>query len=320
LSPLGCGGAALLGALLLGTPAAAEPSVWDIARDPPARARYLALLQAESSLGEAAHYRAGSRPWRYHLRAAMTSLEPHAKGPDPRVPLLLAGVLLELSDAWAREVVELLRPVLKGAIDPALAADGWYKLAQALGMLHRVERERAAWHQALAFEWRAGRRGYILYRLGDAELGLGHLRRATADFRAAISLTQDADTQARAHYGLGVALERQGDMPAALRAVWFAVRLQGPSPEVSILEKPGTFFVPEYELHYYQALEAMARAEHDDRISRADGLREAVSAWHEYLFEAEPAGEPWAANAKRHLAACERALDEAEPPPPDARE
>jgi hypothetical protein len=115
---------------------------------------------------------------------------------------------------------------------------------------------------------------------------------------------------------LGIALERDGDLPSALNAIQTALSIKLPSPPYPAshaLELPEVFFVPDYDIHYYRALGAMAQARSASEPSeRKLALSEAVAAWTEYIRRAEPDGVRWLENAKMHQARCERDLSQVE--------
>jgi hypothetical protein len=99
---------------------------------------------------------------------------------------------------------------------------------------------------------------------------------------------------------LGVALERNGDLPRALDAMNAARAIQIPGIG-SALDLPSVFFVPAYDIHYSKALSAMAAARGESRPSLvATHLLDAGEEWQKYLEHAVPDKHRWAENAKRH--------------------
>jgi hypothetical protein len=142
------------------------------------------------------------------------------------------------------------------------------------------------------------------------------LRAAIRDFRRAVDLAQLPHAQALAHWGLGIALERDGDLPSALNAIATAQGIKLPSPPYPAshpLDLPEVFFVPDYDIHYYRALGAMAEARAAaGPPEKKLALSEAVLAWTEYVRRAEPDGARWVDHAKMHRARCERELADVE--------
>ena len=287
--------------------ARAQPTFWDAARDPRVARADTALAQAEDHLAQAVETDGYGARWRQHLRGAMARLSEEADGPDPRVRFLLAEVLNELGGAWHREIRDLLSEALQQAPDPGQAAEGWYQLALAAAVLRDRELEVHAYERALELTWKPKLRANILYNRGDAKMGLGLLREAIRDFEASIATARDPRTRALALYGLGITLERSGDLPSALSAFGRGLSLQAAGPMPSVLDLPRVFFVPEYDVYYYKALEAMAAAQREsDLAARRVDLERAVVYWNRYLVEAEVDRHRWVPHARRNLAKCER--------------
>jgi len=309
---------ALAGAAWLwGGRAAAQPSLWDAARDPNAPAAYHALVQAETYLARAEEEVPYSAAWRAGLQAATAILAKQREARDPRVPILLAETVSRLGTGWERDVRDLLTRTLAAdpPLDPSLAAQALYQLALAAARLDDRQFERDAYGRALELVHDADQRANLFYNRADAEVGLGLLDAALVDYRRAIPLARDPALQALAYYGLGIALERRGDLPSAFGAVRLARSLQGAGAALSVLDHPDVFFVPEYDLYYYKALDEMAAAQTQaDPTARRVELLGAAAYWQRYLMEAEPAGHRWAANARRHLARCEREVERLDRP------
>ena len=171
---------------------------------------------------------------------------------------------------------------------------------------------------------------------GESSMVTGRLAEAIADYRSAVRDAGSPDTQALALWGLGVALERSGDLPSALDAVEKAAVIRLPIagvPNATALDLPSVFFVPAYDVYYYKALGAMASARAAERPDEKKiDLEAAIFEWDRYLEQAEPDGHtlgperspPAHALRKGHRAAepraCPRAAqkaarDEPETPP-----
>jgi tetratricopeptide (TPR) repeat protein len=141
---------------------------------------------------------------------------------------LLAGVLLSAgAPRWlAREPGALNRPAPAAAApDPAADPQGHMRAArqaeirqrfeQAVAMLHARQYEHAATALDRVLQL-SPRLPEAHVNLGFALLGLARLPQAEAAFQRAIDLKAD---QANAYYGLAMAQEAQGDLPAALGAM-----------------------------------------------------------------------------------------------------
>jgi tetratricopeptide (TPR) repeat protein len=307
-------GAALAFALSAGT-AGASPSIWQRAVDPSTKHVDRALRRAEYMLDAAVE--AGADPGlrrSFALNAvAMLELFGDRELPDPTLKFLIARALDEASVGREAEIRALLESALGEAPGSYLAADAWVTLGISCNKLGDFACEFAAYSKALEIQWEPERRALIYSNRGETQMTAGNLRGAIADYRSSIRLASHPLHQALAHFGLAVALERSGDLPAALRAVAVADAIRIPIPfglVVSALDSPGVFFNPEYEIHYYTALAHMAAAEaaSDPGTKRREYDR-AIERWSRYLDGAERDGQRWVPNARAHRARCERAAE-----------
>ncbi len=298
-------------ALMLGTalPARAQPSVWDVARDSKQARAHHTLVAVERMLMRA-DMALDPMMQRNFTRGGLAMLE-LARGeelPDPRIRFLLAELLLDSSMAREKEARAILERVLAESPDSPLAGRGWFNLAIACAKLGIPEREREAYTRALEVVWEPRIRSNILVNRGESHMVQGDLPLAIRDYREAIRISSSPDHQALAHYGLGIALERSGDLPAALDAMRIAENIQLP-PWGSALDLPGVFFVPAYDKHYYRALGAMALAKSAAKpAERREELERAQVEWQGYLLDAERDGHRWVQNARLHLASIEKEL------------
>jgi tetratricopeptide (TPR) repeat protein len=197
-------------------------------------------------------------------------------------------------------------PARAGARDAAPGLAPCRRAAKARrrpGRARQPRRSRDAYAEALELEISPRERANLYYNRAEASLELDELEVAQADYRRAIELASDPDVFALARYGLAVALERLGDLPAALTEFDAAAAVSLPFPAYSApdpLDLPGVFFVPAYERYYIEALRAMARLRHAD--SRPELLVEsavALQAWDAYLAAA-PTTVPYRKNAEAH--------------------
>ncbi len=144
-----------------------------------------------------------------------------------------------------------------------LAASCYYSYGLSLAYLGDAKGEITAFTRALAFTEGRGPRANLLYNRADARVAEGQLAEAIDDYRNAIALANHPEITALAYYGLAVALDRYGDLPAAWVALESAHRVAPPFsglPGADILDAPSVFFVPAYEKDYYRALSLMALA------------------------------------------------------------
>ncbi len=154
--------------------------------------------------------------------------------------------------------------------------------------------------------------------LAESEMRLGNLDEAVAGYEDTLAITSRlartrpaVDTEALAHYGLAVALDRRGDTTGAEHAMDRALSLD---PNMSLITTDeNVFFVPSYERNWYIALAVArtvatmprARERNDDR---AAFLREVVTLWSGYVHDAQPR-DMWLGQAKRHLVQAKRAQE-----------
>jgi tetratricopeptide (TPR) repeat protein len=189
----------------------------------------------------------------------------------------------------------------------SLARRAWLELGVARATRGDYAGARTAETESLALALEPEERARALALRAASEDRLGDMRRAESDYRLAASVATEPVTLALARFGLGVTLERLGDVPAAQAAFDSGLLVRLPLahyPTDEPLELPGLYFFPRYERFYLTALVAMARARHDDdpHARRVD-YEAAVEQWDAYLLAADPA-EPWTTHARRERALC----------------
>lgn len=309
------------------SPAAAKPSVWDVARDPDlGRAeRLLSLAErsrvpAEDSLDDFAMFLpAGTseelnRQLNARAAALITIADGHRLG-DSRLLYLLGDALVKADKSYLPEGRLRLEQALERDPDSPLAGEAWFSLAIAEGKLRRHEAERAAYTRALEREWQPELRATLVTNRAESTMAGGDLRLATLDYRLAIALSRSAVTQALAYWGLAVATERDGDLPSALELARRASSFRfGPNHHLVVaLDLPSVYFTPDYEEHYYRALATMGEADAEADPDEARRLLQTASLlWSLYLDNAQRDAERWVPNARLHRDACRRRLTQLE--------
>jgi tetratricopeptide (TPR) repeat protein len=292
-------------ALLVGTTASAQPSIWDAARDPDTVKQYQTLVAVERLLSGTASdddldpFRARDR----ELAAmAMLELTGGENLRDVRLGFVLGDLFQEVGRDEAAQ--RILERSLKRAPDSPLAGQGWFNLGIVSARLKRPTREREAYTLALDRVYQPAFRANIYMNRGESSMVLGELEAAAADYRKAIRTSQEPRHLALAYYGLGITLERSGDLPGALDAM-----RQARISFASALDAHGVFFVPSYDIFYYKALGEMSAAR-DTKKPRELALHlfMAVDYWERYLEEAERDQHRWVPNAKQHLKNTEKRL------------
>jgi len=298
-------GLSVVGLVLAAPAARAEPTIWARARSPQVAAEAKLLAAIERTLDARELSEAEPEVSRHIARAAvaMADLSGIREPKDPRLATLLAEALLAARlgrEAQARALLERALPALP---DGPFRGHAFTVLGDVLASTNEPRLAIEARTAALRLQRTPGSRAGSYYNRGEAWLELGELELARADYLAAIEVAREPDVLALSRYGLAVALERLGDLPAAYDALDAAnaIRLPIPAfPTTDPLDLPGVYFVPAYERSYLEALRSMARARRAPTVEvRQEELIKAVAAWDAYL-EAAPDSVPYRRNASAH--------------------
>lgn len=301
-------------ALLLGARARAEPTLWQRASDPNAAARSKARLRAEQLFDQAASEREDSEMLRDLSlgSAALLELSGGARR-DPWQAVLLGRVLLDAEPGREREAMRLIESGLRALPPSDFKRASLFDVGLGAMLSGEMEHATRAFSAALALAWDPDDRATIYRNRGKANMLSGHLGEAVSDFRAAVRLARSVEVLALSHFGLGVALERSGDYPQGIQEIarGVAVRLPVPPyPSESVLDSLNLRWIPEYDVHYFRALAAMAEALGADSRERArDRYEAALESLGQYLPAAEAARDRFASNAARLRQRCLDALD-----------
>ena len=304
----------LLGALSAFSPeAAADASLWQRAREPElARSEALAdKLERLLTMGDASRSPGVARDFALAAVAA-ADLAGASRLPGARLKCLLGEVLVRAE--FPRRARDLLAEVVEELPPGPLAASCYYSYGLSLAYLGDAKGEIKAFTRALAFTEGRGPRANLLYNRADARVAEGQLAEAIDDYRNAIALPNHPEITALAYYGLAVALDRYGDLPAAWVALEAAHRVAPPFsglPGADLLDAPSVFFVPAYEKDYYRALSQMALARAaDSAAERREHLLRALEHWEAFIVAAERANDRYLENARLHAFACRRELEQ----------
>ena len=221
-------------------------------------------------------------------------------------PLLLFdyGEVLEGLDEHEKAIRVLTRAMQMAPHHPAVD-DASLTLAFAYAKQDRSEEELEYYRMYLRSSRNVRGLSTAMLNMAEAEMRLGRLAEAVTGYRESYRLATEAasssqETAALACYGLAVALDRQGDTPAARTEMARALAID-PSMTL-ILSSPNVFFVPAYERAFYIGLGFELRARDADAplAARHEHLRRALAAYKEYVAKARPE-DRWVYRAREHL-------------------
>jgi len=329
-------GAALMAAVVAtATYASADtpPSVWERAKDPE--------MAEAFELHEAVQKRlvsTGSRDLDESELLRVLAMLERAQAEHSKSPLLrfdLAYVYEGLKN-HARAGAIYKATIAEFPDHPAVER-AWLRLAFACGHTGDHACERNAYIQVLRIETEEVYRATPTLNLAETQMHLGDLKDAIDGYREALRIAGRVDptrtTAPLATWGLAVALDRSGDRVAAEKEARFAIEIErsmGMSPQRGngLLRSADVFFVPAYEVNWYEGLGAIASAR--TATSSRDALmfwRSAERSFSEYVRQAEGKNDRWLPIAKARLAQVKAERERAEkatprePPPeltPDA--
>jgi tetratricopeptide (TPR) repeat protein len=298
------------------------PSRWDRARDPDAGKNYKLHVAVQRRLAQddlEARFTGALESNKARAREMLERARAD-KSPDVRLRFDLGRVYLELGASEGpqnyRKAATVLREALAIAPDHPGAEMGWLNLAFACGHLGDHECEKKSYIQVLRLQTEEIRRATPSLNLAETEMHLGNLREAIDGYRETIRLAGRVPTHETAPlavWGLAVALDRSGDRVAAEKEARFALELErsmnmvDPSGRMIsfLLRSSNVFFVPAYELHWYEGLgaSAQAKAKAGDRGEAVRLWRAAEASFAAYVRLAQP-DDRWLELAKlRHATA-----------------
>jgi tetratricopeptide (TPR) repeat protein len=292
---------------------AAEPTLWQRARDPGAAVRERARLRAEQLFEQASEVRGDPELVRNLLLGSASLLELGGQAQrDPWRAVLLGRLLLEGESPRKQQAMQLIEAGLPQLPDSEFKRQAWFDLGVASLRSRQYARGERAFGAALALAWDVDDRSIAHRNRGRSRMLSGQLLAAVADYRAAVALARASDTFALARFGLGVALERSGDYPQGLQEIARAgaIRLPVPPyPAESVLDWSELIWTPDYEVFYVRALLAMSGAAQSSANEQAKvAYAEALQQWELYLEPASQDRSPFLANAQRHQQRCIEAL------------
>lgn len=296
---------------LLAPAAAARPSLWTRAREPE-RAKSERALERLERVFDGIALSDGDVAMTQDFRLgtlAVAEMSGARAFSDPRLSLLLARALIgaELGrDGEAREL--LLAALARLGPDSAwLEADLRVALAEASSRREPASVVQAV-TRALPLVWDPDVRSALFCERAEARMALGLVRASQADAREGLAAARDSSRRLDAQLVLGLALERMGDLPAALE-LYRRARSSMPAGEEAGGDALELFGFRPQDLFYADGLAAMASAGDPERAPadrRADWLS-AISAWQRYEQSAH-ADDRWLPAARAYRVQAERAL------------
>jgi tetratricopeptide (TPR) repeat protein len=281
-------------------------TVWERAVDAERRdAERKAHHDAQVLFAEAQQLRASSPMGQEQLSKAMRVLEDVHADTSPDVRLRFdAGRALSLLGEYDR-AAPVLESALRQAPDHPLSTEAYFSVAICYAKQNRADDEIVAYDEFLRRETDPGSRAQALSNRAEAQMLVGRMGPAVADYRASLTLEPDS---ALAHWGLSVALDRSGDVPGALSEAKIAITYD---PLDQQLESPNVFFMPPYDRYWYEGIGAMARAgDIDDAATSILWWETAAGKWRDYVGLAT-SDDRWLPLAKAHLASCDQKLAKA---------
>ncbi len=295
------------------------PSMWDRAKDPSLSESYRVHVEVQRRL---ALFRAEPQRDLFgvndsQLRTVRALLERYDadQSRDPRLRFDLGLVYLRLEE-YDKSAKTLSR-VLADFPDHPAAEEGWLHLAFACGHTGDHDCERTAYTKVLQQATDELSRATPTLNLAETEMHLGNLREAVEGYREALRIAgrvPSRETAPLAVWGLAVALDRSGDRVGAEKEARFARDLERSMGLPNLLRTEGVFFVPAYEIHWYEGLGASAQAR-----QAASSSSEALRLWRaaersftHYVRFGELGKDRWLELAKLRLAAAKSEREKAE--------
>lgn len=306
-------GALALGALA-GGPARADtpPSMWERAKEPSLSESYRVHVEVQRRLAQRDRFDVGDS----QLRTVRALLERYNadKSKDPRLRFDLGLVYLRLEEY--EKSAKTLASVLADVPDHPAAEEAWLRLAFACGHTGDHDCERRAYTQVLRQATDELSRATPTLNLAETDMHLGNLREAVEGYREALRIAGRVparETAPLAVWGLAVALDRSGDRIGAEKEARFARELERSMGVPNLLRSDGVFFMPAYEIHWYEGLGASAQAKQATTPSETVRLwRAAEQSFAHYVRFGELAKDRWLELAKLRLAAAKSEREKAE--------
>jgi tetratricopeptide (TPR) repeat protein len=282
------------------------PSVWGRARDPEAALAYDLHAKVQERL-----VRSGNEDVDEATLSGVRDILLRAGAEKSRYPLLRfdLGFVLEALQNHGR-AAQVYKSAIADFPDDPNVERAWLRLAFACGHLGDNQCERDSYLHVLRIETEDILRATPTLNLAETQMHLGDLKEAVEGYREALRIAgrvPSGDTAPLATWGLAVALDRAGDRVEAEHQARFAVELERSMGAPGLLRSKNVFFVPDYEIHWYEGLGEVARAK------AAPTARDAVLFWaraehsfSQYVEGGEKKNDRWLPIAKARLEQAKR--------------
>jgi tetratricopeptide (TPR) repeat protein len=285
--------------------ARADATVWSRARSPNAARRAELVAEADSLLERHARSRhelsdSSTDPV---LREALRRLDEAGgvKSNDVNVLVRYGNVLDELHDYAG--CVRVLEAAIKLPAPPPVRAGAHERLAICHAHLGHQAEEIKNYDAALLLQSDSSARSLLLSNRAESLMAIGDISGAIAGYREAIVLRPFAATT---YWGLGVALDRSGNLDGALEAIRIARTYDRADRDIN---GGGWFFSPLWDEPWYRALGHWQHArEATQPAARTEQYLAAVARWEEYIQRA-PTDDRYLPFARVRLKECERERD-----------
>jgi tetratricopeptide (TPR) repeat protein len=228
---------------------------------------------------------------------------------ETRLMFLLGRSLIAAGGEYQEQGLNVLREALQRFGDEDSARGAWFDVGLTASQLGQLELSEMALRKSLEEEWQEPRRVRALLELAAIHMRQEQLRLAIGEYRVALQDARGPEGRALARWGLGVALDRDHDYPAALPHLLAAAKARfGNMATLGVLELPQVQLHPRHEVYYYRALGQMAVAtEQEGTPLHVSSLQGAQLMWLSYVQAAKPT-DPWLPQARQHLARVRREL------------
>lgn len=295
--------------------AGAEPSVWSRARKPALVKEAELVREAQRAVLRYRRMMQGLGPQassvaEMMLRDARRALQQvvQAGTRDFGVRMLYVEVLRD--SKMRDDALVAVKELLADDPPPPIRADALAELALLHAHAGRREEEIKAYTEALAFEPHASARSRLIANRAEALMAQGDVTAAVEGYREALAPLTTVELfwiGPTTLFGLGVALDRMGNLEEAFRSVKLA---RSYDPTDRGLRKDSWFFSPAHDEHWYFALGAWTCARSSEGWAvRAECFAQSIRRWEDYLTSAPP-DDRWIPLARVRLAAVTKERDQ----------